>query len=542
MPNQENFRHSIPESEPQQLKFATRHRAILNLVICTLVLVSAQSYSQPLAAGKSKFLGNIIHSGYSIHSDFSNYWNQVTPENAGKWGSVEQVQGYYSWTELDDIYNYALANGFRYKHHNLIWGSQYPAWITSLDSASLYQEIVNWIKAAGQRYPNADFCDVVNEPIHTPLPAIFKTALGGNGATGWDWVINAFQLARKYWSPSTKLLINEYSVINDPNANAQYRQIINLLKARGLIDGIGVQAHYFEVDGGTSPSVLKNNLDSLTATGLPVYASEFDINQQNDATQNARYLEFFPIFWEDPGVYGVTLWGYTQNETWKPYTYLVTTSGAERPALQWLRNYMLKGPTPPLPILISPGIITNAPRLPTYQWHSAIHATSYELQVALDFEFQLMIVDTTTADTTATPSTVLDDTLGFYWRVCGIDSAGAGQYSAVSFFTTGTLLDVKGASTNPKVFALYQNYPNPFNPTTVISYQLAVNSFVTLRVYDNIGREVRTLANGPKNAGNYTVQFDGSGLASGIYFYQIEARSQNGSSTFTSVKKFLFLK
>ena len=534
--NHKDFRRSIPESEPQQFKFATRHRAILNLVICALVLVSAQSYSQPLAAGKSKFLGNIIHSGYSIHSEFSNYWNQVTPENAGKWGSVEPSQGYYNWTELDNIYNYALANGFLYKHHNLIWGSQQPGFMTngSLDSSQQYQEIVNWIQASGARYTNANFCDVVNEPIHTP-PS-YVNALGGKGTTGWDWVISAFQLARKYWSPSTKLLINEYSVINDPNANAQYRQIINLLKARGLIDGIGVQAHYFEIDGGVSPSVLKNNLDSLTATGLPVYASEFDINQQNDGTQNARYQEFLPIFWEDPGVYGVTLWGYTQNETWKPYTYLVTTSGAERPALQWLRNYMLKGPTPPSPILISPGIITNAPRLPTYQWRSASHATSYELQVALDFEFQLVIVDTTTADTTATPRTVLDDTLGFYWRVCGIDSAGAGQYSAVSFFTTGTLLDVKGASTNPKEFALYQNYPNPFNPTTVIGYQLAVNSFVTLRVYDNIGREVRTLANGPKNAGNYSVQFDGSGLASGVYFYRLRA------GDFTSVKKLILLK
>jgi hypothetical protein len=154
----------------------------------------------------------------------------------------------------------------------------------------------------------------------------------------------------------------------------------------------------------------------------------------------------------------------------------------------------------------------------------------------LDFEFQLVIVDTTTADTTATPRTVLDDTLGFYWRVCGIDSAGSGQFSGVSFFTTGTLLDVRGASTNPKEFALYQNYPNPFNPTTVIGYQLAVNSFVTLRVYDNIGREVRTLANGPKNAGNYSVQFDGSGLASGVYFYRLRA------GDFTSVKKLILLK
>ena len=530
---------SIPrflvKQEFQSLKISTRYQAIFRLMLCTIVLVSVQSLSQPLAKGKSKFLGNVIHSGYNIHSDFSNYWNQVTPENAGKWGSVEQVQGYFTWTELDDIYNYAVTNGFLYKHHNLIWGSQYPGWITSLDSATLHQEIVNWIMAAGQRYPNADFCDVVNEPIHTPLPAIFKTALGGNGTTGWDWVINAFQLARQYW-PNTKLLINEYSVINDPNANAQYRQIINLLKARGLIDGIGVQAHYFEIDGGASASVLKNNLDSLTATGLPVYASEFDINQQNDATQNVRYQEFFTIFWEDPGVYGVTLWGYTQNETWKPYTYLVTTSGTERPALQWLRTYMQKGPTPHAPILISPGIIKNAPRLPTYKWHPGLYATSYELQVALDFEFQLLVVDTTVTDTTATPSSVLDDTTGFYWRVCGIDSAGAGQYSAVSYFTTGTLLDVKGSSTTPREFALFQNYPNPFNPTTVISYQLAVNSLVSLKVYDILGRDVQTLVKREQLAGSYQAVFDGSHLGSGIYVYRLRA------GTFTATRKLLLVK
>ena len=538
---QRTSRLSFTESESQPLTFALRPRVIIELLILLTVAAFAQSYAQPLANGKSKFLGNIINSGYNIRPDFSNYWNQVTPENAGKWGSVEQAQGNFTWTELDDIYNYAVANGFLYKHHNLIWGSQYPGWITSLDSATLHQEIVNWIMAAGQRYPKADFCDVVNEPLHTPLPAIFKTALGGNGATGWDWVINAFQLARQYW-PNTKLLLNEFSVINDSKANAQYLQIINLLKARGLIDGIGVQAHYFEIDGGTSASVLKNNLDSLTATELPVYASEFDINQQNDATQNVRYQEFFSIFWEDPGVYGVTLWGYTQNETWKPYTYLVTTSGSERPALQWLRTYMLKGPTPHAPVLISPGLIKNAPKLPTFKWHPALYATSYDLQVALDFEFQLLVVDTTVTDTTATPSSVLDDTTEFYWRVWGIDSAGAGQYSAVSHFTTGTLLDVKEVTIDPKQFALQQNYPNPFNPSTVISYQLPVNSFVTLRVYDLLGREVKTLANGPRNAGNYTVHFDASGLASGIYLYRIEARSQTGPGIFSSVRKLLLLK
>ncbi|HTR82463.1 MAG TPA: endo-1,4-beta-xylanase [Bacteroidota bacterium] len=518
-----------------RLKLAARCGEFLSLVIPLILLVTARSSSQPLANGKPKFLGNIISNGNSIRSDFSNYWNQITPENAGKWGSVEAVEGYYDWTQLDNMYSYAKTNGFLYKHHNLIWGSQYPSWITSLDSATLYQKIVEWIMLAGQRYPNADFCDVVNEPIHTALPAIFKTALGGNGATGWDWVITAFQLARQYW-PNTKLLVNEYSVINGTTDNTTYLQIINLLKDRGLIDGIGVQAHYFEVDGGASPSTLKTNLDKLTATGLPVYISEFDINQPIDSVQSGRYQEFFPIFWEDPGVYGITLWGYVQNQTWKPSTYLITTSGTERPALQWLRQYILKGSVPAAPVLISPINIFNAPKLEKFTWHSALHAASYELQVALDNAFELVLVDTTTADTTASPSTALDDTTRFYWRVCGIDSAGPGSYSVIGQFTTGTVLAVREEGILPKGFALSQNYPNPFNPSTMISYQLPVNSFVTLKVYDIAGREVRTLISGSENAGSHAIQFDGSSLPSGVYYYRLRA------GNFTSVKKLALIK
>ncbi len=510
---------------------------MIELVMCTFVLVSAQSYSQPLAAGRTKFLGNIVHSGYSIRSDFSNYWNQVTPENAGKWGSVESSQGSYDWTELDNIYKYAIANGFPYKHHNLIWGSQQPGFMLAgggLDSAQQYQEIVNWIDSAGARYTEASFCDVVNEPVHTPPP--YMNALGGSGKTGWDWVINAFKLARKYWSPKTKLLVNEYSVINGDTSLTPYLKIINLLKDSSLIDGIGVQAHYFEIDGGASPNLLKSNLDKLTSTGLPVYISEFDINQQIDSIQAERYQALFPIFWEDTGVYGITLWGYSQNETWKPYTYLVTTSEAERPAIPWLRAYITKGPLPAAPVLVSPRSTTNTPNSPVFVWMSSLHAASYELQVALDTQFQLVLVDTTVVDTTAMPSTVLDDTTIFYWRVCGIDSAGAGPFSSTSHFTTGTLLAVKDASSVITEYSLSQNYPNPFNPTTMISYQLPKSGLVTLKIYDVLGREVRTLTNESENAGIYTVQFDGTALPSGVYFYRIRAGG------FVSLKKMILVK
>jgi len=77
----------------------------------------------------------------------------------------------------------------------------------------------------------------------------------------------------------------------------------------------------------------------------------------------------------------------------------------------------------------------------------------------------------------------------------------------------------------PKNFSVSQNYPNPFNPATVINYQLPVNSFVTLKVYDMLGREVANLINARKNAGYYNVTFSVDHLPSGVYFYRLQAGS-----------------
>jgi hypothetical protein len=79
------------------------------------------------------------------------------------------------------------------------------------------------------------------------------------------------------------------------------------------------------------------------------------------------------------------------------------------------------------------------------------------------------------------------------------------------------------SSLAPSSFALNQNYPNPFNPSTIISYQLAVNSNVTLKVYDILGREAATLVEGYQNAGGHQVEFNAQNLASGVYFYRLTA-------------------
>ncbi len=81
----------------------------------------------------------------------------------------------------------------------------------------------------------------------------------------------------------------------------------------------------------------------------------------------------------------------------------------------------------------------------------------------------------------------------------------------------------------PNNFNLLQNYPNPFNPSTTISYQLPKNGFVNLKIYDVLGREVSTLVNEYKSAGNYKLNFDASNLSSGVYIYTIQAGENSNS-------------
>jgi len=88
----------------------------------------------------------------------------------------------------------------------------------------------------------------------------------------------------------------------------------------------------------------------------------------------------------------------------------------------------------------------------------------------------------------------------------------------------------------PKEYALSQNYPNPFNPTTVIQYDIPKDGFVTLKIYDILGREVKTLVNENKLQGRYYISFDASKLASGVYIYRLQA------GNYIATKKLLLLK
>jgi len=317
----------------------TKQRSSLRCAIA-LVAISTTCFATlpataQMANGKSKFVGNVIAG--SVPSSYGTYWNQVTPENGTKWGAVEGTRNSMNWTAADTAYNYAQSKGYKFKFHTLVWGSQAPSWISSLSTSTQRAEIEQWMSLACQRYPNSWAVDVVNEPLHAP-PS-FKAALGGDGSTGWDWVITSYRLARQY-CPKAKLFINEYGTENDSSARSKFKNIVQLLKNNGLVDGIGLQSHYFNLDN-MSGSQMKSTLDDYASLGVDIYISELDITGGgSESGQKSKYQDLFPVMWTHASVKGITLWGYVVGQTWADGTGLYNSNGSERSALTWLKGYV----------------------------------------------------------------------------------------------------------------------------------------------------------------------------------------------------------
>lgn len=280
----------------------------------------------------AKFVGNITTSG-AVRSGFATYWNQISPENEGKWGSVQSSQNAFNWASLDRIYNYAQSNNVIFKQHNFIWGKQQPSWVNSGNAEAAVQA---WMKAFCTRYPNTKLIDVVNEPPPHTTPA-YIAGMGGAGTSGYDWIANAFKWARAA-CPNAILILNDFNNIEFAADNNHTIDIVNRIKAAGApIDAIGAQAHAaYQLPTAT----VKGFIDKLAATGLPVYITEYDIPIADDNQQKSIMQDQITMYFNDANVRGVTLWGYIVGTTWKANTGLQQTNGTMRPAMTWLMSFL----------------------------------------------------------------------------------------------------------------------------------------------------------------------------------------------------------
>jgi photosystem II stability/assembly factor-like uncharacterized protein len=169
-----------------------------------------------------------------------------------------------------------------------------------------------------------------------------------------------------------------------------------------------------------------------------------------------------------------------------------------------------------------------------FVWRKANPAvTRYWLELATDSVFQFRTVDSLIVDTTFVRTVVPGNR--YWWHVRAYNSAGWGPFSEARQF----ILDVSGIDEDhaiPSTFVLNQNFPNPFNPCTTIQFGLPERTFLSLRVFNTLGEQVAQLENGDREAGYHSVTFDASRLASGVYFYRIQA------GTFVETRRLLLLR
>jgi photosystem II stability/assembly factor-like uncharacterized protein len=126
---------------------------------------------------------------------------------------------------------------------------------------------------------------------------------------------------------------------------------------------------------------------------------------------------------------------------------------------------------------------------------------------------------------------------GLYeWRLRAVDAAYVGSDIAAGEFSIGVTSTDDSENGLPSEYSLEQNYPNPFNPITTIKFSIPNEGLVTLKIYNALGEEIKTLVNEIKQTGNYNIIFDATSLPSGIYFYRIQA------GNFLETKKMILLK
>jgi parallel beta-helix repeat protein len=193
---------------------------------------------------------------------------------------------------------------------------------------------------------------------------------------------------------------------------------------------------------------------------------------------------------------------------------------------------------PSTPMLVSPmNEASGIPRTPFLIWNASADASNYRVQASSTIDFGKIIVDDSLVITTSKVIGPLLNGIQYFWRVSAKNNRGTSEWSLVWTFTTTPTTSTEQAGTEiQKEYWLGQNYPNPFNPLTNITFTLPSRSFVSLKVFDALGREVSILVSEELPAGTYSRRWNAASLPSGVYFYRLQAGS------FTEMRKLVLLR
>lgn len=196
-------------------------------------------------------------------------------------------------------------------------------------------------------------------------------------------------------------------------------------------------------------------------------------------------------------------------------------------------------PHPQKTRLIHPSSLMTVDLNPAFEWESLAAVNKFQFQIT-ETNFSNIYLDTLITGTIFDFPGELKYGESYRWRVRGVletdDHTIYGEWSDAVLFFTKTSTNISPAAEKPEVFYLDQNHPNPFNSSTIISYGLPEDAYVTLNIYDVLGRKIKSLVDENQKAGIYNINFNAEDLASGVYIYRFVATPNSGDSQTSIIK------
>src|SRR5512141_311582 len=254
--------------------------ALLLVLILSLFALPAQAAASTLgaaAAQSGRYFGTAISAGTLGDSAYTTIANREvnmsTAENEMKINATEPNQNQFSFTQADQIYNWAVQNGKQVRGHTLAWHSQQPQWMMNLSGTALRNAMINHINGVMAHYKGKIFqWDVVNEAFNEDG----SRRQSNLQSTGNDWIEVAFRTARAA-DPAAKLCYNDYNIENATYAKTvAVRNMVQDFKARGVpIDCVGLQTHF--TGGSSLPSNFQTTLENFANLGVDVQLTEADV-------------------------------------------------------------------------------------------------------------------------------------------------------------------------------------------------------------------------------------------------------------------------
>ncbi len=308
--------------------------------------------------------------------------------------------------------------------------------------------------------------------------------------------------------------------------------------------GNGVVRTWVQIESSGNPLAIGVSLTSGVLSNLPTSETSFSLNLPSvtaDTLFKHVYFWWNPNGHPPPQVYGLP--------HFDAHFYFETRQAREAiaggtdlvPSPQFVApGYDGGNPPSAIPQMGSHWIDSTAP-----EWHGQVFTKTFLYGYwrgklyFLEPMFTRAYLQSNPTDTLVIRQPLAYQRAGFYPTRYSLTFNATNQtYDIVlrQFLYRSTTAIVETHREIPVVPYLEQNYPNPFNPNTKIGFSIPVGGFASLRIYDLLGREAATLVNEMFTAGTYEVTFDGSNLASGVYFYKLQAGS------YTSVKRMLLLR